>query len=197
MPTIFPSTRFYRYIIAVFLSLAFPGDAISQPESIKVVLNATSEIQALPAGRLPLYVLPISGSLDQLTDQDHIITYLKALSHRGIAYSVNWRPKLSLTSIAQSLQIAQLQSGLGMQVVANASACLNYFFDGSQETGHIDAQGQTFFRPFLWPPIRLSIRFGPSCASHEGSGGEFCACLLGFPIAPGFCFCGLGNRWTD
>ncbi|MDP6207506.1 MAG: hypothetical protein QGG01_04320, partial [Roseibacillus sp.] len=59
------------------------------PNSLRVVLENTKPVSAPLDGRLPMFVLPISGALSPLplgqTEQ-----VLERLAKRGIGYSVNW-----------------------------------------------------------------------------------------------------------
>ena len=75
------------------------------PNDLRVVLEATRPIEDPRNGRLPLYVLPISGSLqgvsDGLTEQA-----LRQLDQRAIGYSVEWRHVDFEASLREGLRIA-------------------------------------------------------------------------------------------
>ncbi len=108
-----------------------------------MVLDNTRPLPHRRGGRLPLYVLPISGSLAGV--DDHVATAaLRELDARGIGYTVDWNPGQFAESLAEGLRIARIQQRLGMEVSVNANACLHSFCDGSDATLHVDDTGQPF-----------------------------------------------------
>ena len=113
------------------------------PNDFRVVLDATQPIEHPRDGRLPLYVLPISGSLQGVSD-DLAEQALRQLDQRAIGYSVEWRHVDFEASLQEGLRIARIQRQLGQPVAVNANSCLYSFFDGSDDTLHIDADGTRF-----------------------------------------------------
>ena len=113
------------------------------PANLRVVLDATQPVSHSRAGRLPLYVLPISGSLQGISDE-LTSEALRQLDHRAIGYSVEWRHTEFERSLREGLRIARLQKQLGQPVAVNANSCLYSFFDGSEDTLHIDGAGNRF-----------------------------------------------------
>jgi hypothetical protein len=126
-------------------------------------LENTRPLQFERRGRLPLFVLPISNSL-QMIDDARSERLLQDLNRRGIGYTVDWDPHNFERSLAEGLRIAALQTKLGLQVGVNANACLYSFFDGTAETLHVDAAGRTFaetsFGGEIGCPFAIAHRVG-------------------------------------
>lgn len=122
------------------------------PPSVRVVLENTEPLQHSRGDRLPLFVLPISGSLAGCDDQQ-AEQALSELDRRGIGYTIDWHPGRFEESVTEGLRIARLQQQLGQPVGVNANSCLYSFFDGSPETLHVDEQGQTFAEESFGNPI--------------------------------------------
>jgi len=125
------------------LAIANSGLAEELPTNLRVVLDATKPVEHLRNGRLPLYVLPISGSLKGTSDA-RANDALRQLDQRAIGYSVEWQHSAFEESLREGLRIAKMQRALGQPVAVNANSCLYSFFDGSEETLHIDASGNRF-----------------------------------------------------
>ena len=113
------------------------------PRNLNVVIENTRPLKWHRNGRLSLFVLPITGSLSGLADE-HAMDALRALDERGIGYSVDWNHNEFEQSLAEGIRIARMQLKLGQSVAVNANACLYSFFDGSDETLHVDAAGNRF-----------------------------------------------------
>ena len=113
------------------------------PGSLQAVLENTKPIATTLNGRLPLFVLPISGSLSSLPD-GQAEKVLNDLAKRGIGYSVNWNHGSFDASLKEGLRIGELQQRLGRMVSVHATGCLYSFFDGTEKTQHIDAGGRPF-----------------------------------------------------
>lgn len=113
------------------------------PDNLQVVLNATQPVTSQRAGRLPLFVLPISGSLQGVSNE-LAGDALRQLDRRAIGYSVEWRHAEFAESLREGLRIAKLQQQLGQPVAVNANSCLYSFFDGSENTLHVDEDGHRF-----------------------------------------------------
>ncbi|MCC7374210.1 MAG: hypothetical protein IT581_06125 [Verrucomicrobiales bacterium] len=113
------------------------------PEAVRVVLAETQPLVHPRDGRLPLLILPISHSLAKVPS-DQAEAALRELNRRGIGYSVSWNPADADASVAEALRMARLQKALGMHVVADATACLTSFFDGTDAMLHVDDGGTVF-----------------------------------------------------
>lgn len=112
------------------------------PSRLQTVLDNTKPLAA-PRRGLPMFVLPISGSLKSVSDVE-TTQLLKALDERGIGYSVNWQPSDFDASLAEGLRIGRIQQSLGLMVSIDATACLMSFCDRSTETLHVDTDGNRF-----------------------------------------------------
>ena len=113
------------------------------PAALTTVLDHTQPLINPRLGRLPLYVLPISGCLSVLPEAA-AEEQLRLLDARGIGYTVDWHPAAFRESLAEGLRIARLQQKIGQPVAVHATACLQGFCDGSAETLHIDEAGTRF-----------------------------------------------------
>lgn len=113
------------------------------PENVRTVLANSSVLEHPRGDRLPLWILPISGQLSSLSTS-LAEACLRELDDRGIGYTVNWSPGRPKETLAEGLRIGRIQQRLGLEVGVNANACLYSFFDGSEETLHVDDEGNTF-----------------------------------------------------
>jgi hypothetical protein len=130
-------------MFTVLMSVSGMGAAETIPNVFQVVLDATQPIEHPRNGRLPLYVLPISGCLQAVSD-DLAEEVLRQLDQRAIGYSVEWRHADFDGSLREGLRIARIQRKLGQPVAVNANSCLYSFFDGSDGTLHVDTHGNRF-----------------------------------------------------
>jgi hypothetical protein len=135
----FPIAAFIAALSAVTLT----GLTAEIPSNVKCVLDNTMPLTEPRLGRLPLYVLPISNGLISVLDSV-AEELLWALDTRGIGYSVDWQPAQFESSLKEGLRIARLQQKIGQPVAINATNCLQAFCDGSDDTLHIDREGQRF-----------------------------------------------------
>ncbi len=130
--------------------------------NIRTVLDHTRILEKTRDSRLPLWILPISGQLSSLKDSLASET-LRELQSRGIGYTVNWNPDRFEDSLSEGLRIGRMQQSEGQLVGVNANACLYSFFDGSDETLHVDEHGVRFsddsFGPKLGCPFALTHRY--------------------------------------
>lgn len=136
--------RYLPMLLVVALGQAtIPQPQAELPNSLRVVLENTKSVSAPLDGRLPMFVLPISGALSPLplgqTEQ-----VLERLAKRGIGYSVNWNHGSFEASLKEGLRIGKMQQRLGKMVSVHATGCLYSFFDGTEKTQHIDAAGRPF-----------------------------------------------------
>ena len=113
------------------------------PENLRVVLENTEPLTTPRGDRLPLFVLPIGGALSALPD-DQAAKALDDLAKRGIGYSVRWSSGSFETLLKEGLRIGAMQQRIGMPVAIDATGCLHSFFDGTEKTQHVDADGKPF-----------------------------------------------------
>ena len=164
------SARTFAWVVFVgaFSAHMFSGSVSAEeklPASVALVLDKTQPLKFSRRGRLPMYVLPISGTLRGL-DESTTRQALEQLKRRGIGYTVEWNPAEADASIREALRIARLQTDIGMPVAANANSCMYSFFDGTKETQHIDADTgerfvETSFGGALGCPFGLKHRLAP------------------------------------
>ena len=113
------------------------------PEPIRAVLENAQPLETPRAGRLPLFILPISQALAPLDDA-LAETALRELDRRGIGYTVAWNPSDFTHSVREAIRIGRLQQRLGMEVAVDATSCLMSFYDGAEGLLHVDDRGKTF-----------------------------------------------------
>jgi len=116
---------------------------VKWPPHIQVVLDAAKPLRFDRGERLPLYLWQAMdpGSLDEQAAEELV----KELNGRGVGLISSWNPKNREESLAQSLMIAKVQKKLNLRVNINATKCLYSFFDGNEETAHIDDEGMRFW----------------------------------------------------
>ncbi len=153
---------FERSQIPSSVTAAEPFSTTNLPPNLRVVLENTTPLKTPRAGRLPLLVLPISQALAGLDDA-RSEAVLRDLNRRGIGYTVTWNPGDFDKSAAEALRIGRLQERVGMEVAADATACLSSFFDGTDSTLHQDETGRPFaemsFGGKLGCPFALQHRY--------------------------------------
>ena len=112
-------------------------------DNLRIVLQKTRPLEFSRGNRLPLYVWPIIGQLQNLNDNE-AEQVIKLLDQRGIATSVSWSPG-NKKSLTECLRIGAIQQKLGLPVNINVTSCLHSFFNGDEKTFHIDEQGKYFY----------------------------------------------------
>jgi len=113
------------------------------PENIQVILDNTRPLLNERKNRLPLYLWPAIDP-GQLTDEDAEQLVVE-LAKRGIGVVSSWSMKDTNKIFSQCLTIARAQKKLGQIININATDLLNSFFNGDEQTGHIDENGKYFF----------------------------------------------------
>jgi hypothetical protein len=128
--------------IAATLSKAENKD-IKWPSHIQVVLNATKSLEYDRGKRLPLYLWQAMdpGRLNE-EDLEELVT---ELDKRGVGLISSWNPGDRQKSLSQSLTIAKVQKRLNLRININATNCLYSFFNGDEQTAHIDNEGKPFW----------------------------------------------------
>ncbi len=113
------------------------------PAGIRVILENTQPLATVRGDRMPLFLWPAHDAM--VTDDDLQEQIVCELAARGVAAIASWNWNRREESLQQSLRLARVQQKLGLMACVNANACMYGFFDGSEETAHLDEQGQTFF----------------------------------------------------
>jgi len=117
--------------------------AIKWPSHIQVVLDATKHLKYDRGKRLPLYLWQAMdpGQLNEKV----VEVLIKELDKRGVGLISSWNPGNRQKSLAQSLMIAKVQKKLNLRVNINANRCLYSFFNGDEQTAHIDDEDRLFW----------------------------------------------------
>ncbi|HCO92380.1 MAG TPA: hypothetical protein DIU00_00255 [Phycisphaerales bacterium] len=113
------------------------------PDYIQVVLDSTRPLEYDRGERLPLYLWQAMdpGPLNEKALEELI----KELNKRGVGLISSWNPGNRQKSLAQSLMIAKAQEKLNLRVNINANQCLYSFFNGDEQTAHIDGEDKHFW----------------------------------------------------
>ena len=136
--------HYFPLCLGVALGQAVVAETqVELPTNLRVVLEKTKPVSKPLDGRLPMFVLPISGALSPLP-LGQAEQILNNLAKRGIGYSVNWSNNDFDASLKEGLRIGRLQQQIGMMVSVHATSCLYSFFDGTAKTQHLDDSGRPF-----------------------------------------------------
>ena len=145
-------------------------EAMKWPEKIQIVLDETKPLTFDRGNRLPLYLWPARdpGVLDDAQAEELV----RLLDERGVGLVSSWSRKDVEKSLAACLPVARAQKKLGLRVNIDATGPTYSFFDGSEETAHIDADGNPFFddtfgKKPMGCPFRLEHRIAPMRAQIE------------------------------
>jgi len=113
------------------------------PSHIQVVLDSTKPLKYDRGKRLPLYLWQAMdpGQLNEEVVEGLVIE----LNKRGVGLICSWNPRDRQKSLAQSLMIAKMQKKLNLRVNINATRCLYSFFNGDEQTAHIDDEDRPFW----------------------------------------------------
>jgi hypothetical protein len=116
---------------------------IEWPSHIQVVLDSTRPLEYDRGGRLPLYLWQ---AMDPgLQSEEDLEELIMELDKRGVGLISSWNPSDRQKSLALSLMIAKAQKKLNLLVNINANQCLYSFFNGDEQTVHIDDEGRPFW----------------------------------------------------
>ena len=160
-------------VIGVLGCVALCGVAVSQeagdeamawPEKIQTVFDETKPLEFDRGGRLPLYLWPAmsAGDLGDVRAEELV----RLLDERGVGLVSSWNHKDVEASLAQCLPVARAQKKLGLRININATTPMYSYCDGSEDTAHIDADGNSFFddtfgKKDMGCPFRLEHRIAP------------------------------------
>jgi hypothetical protein len=158
---------------------------IKWPSHIQVVLDATKPLLYDRGNRLPLYLWQAMDP-GRLNEKD-LEELVSELDKRGVGLISSWNPGDHQKSLAQSLTIAKIQKKLNLRVNINANRCLYSFFNGDEQTAHIDNEGKPFWDesfgkkkmgcPFALdyriPHIRERVEYFAKAFKEEGLNVDF------------------------
>jgi hypothetical protein len=117
--------------------------AIKWPSHIQAALDSTKPLEFDMGERLPLYLWQaMDPGLFSEEDLEELVT---ELNKRGVGLISSWNPGDRQKSLAQSLTIAKVQKKLNLRININATNCLYSFFNGDEQTAHIDGEGNPFW----------------------------------------------------
>jgi len=117
--------------------------AIEWPPHIQMVLEATKPLKYDRGMRLPLYLWQ---AMDPGQLNEKVVEKLvKEFNKRGVGLISSWNPGNRQKSLAQSLMIAKVQKKFNLRVNINATNCLYSFFNGDEQTAHIDNESTPFW----------------------------------------------------
>ncbi len=156
-------------------------NAMTWPDPIQLVLDEAKPLAFDRGGRLPLYLWPAmnAGKLDDSRAEELV----RALDERGVGLVSSWNPGNVADSLAECLVVARAQKKLGVRINVNANSPMYSFFDGSEETAHIDAEGKLFFdetfgKKDMGCPFRLEHRIAPMRERIESFADAYAAADL-------------------
>jgi hypothetical protein len=113
------------------------------PEKVQVMIDNSSVLEHGTGDRLPLYLWPAIDPGD-FSDPD-AEKLVAELGSRGIAVVCSWSMEDTVKVMSRCLAIARAQKKLGQRVNINASDLMYSFFNGDENTAHIDDSGKPFF----------------------------------------------------
>ncbi len=157
------------FLVLVGVVLGCAGNAAHAqtppwPENIQIVLDETKPLEHPQGNRLPIYLWPAlnPGKLDDARAEELV----GLLKQRGIGLISSWNHADMAASLAECLPVARAQKKLGVPINVNASGPMYSFFDGSEETAHMGADGKPFFdesfgTKTMGCPFRLEQRIAP------------------------------------
>lgn len=116
---------------------------IKWPSHIQVVLDTTKSLKYDRGKRLPLYLWQAMdpGRLNEKALEELVTE----LNKRGVGLISSWNPGNRPNSLDQSLMIAKVQKKLNLRININVTNCLYSFFNGDEQTAHIDDEGKPFW----------------------------------------------------
>ncbi len=119
------------------------GTEIKWPSHIQVVLDTTKPLKYDRGKRLPLYLWQAMDPGRQ--DEKALLKLITDLNNRGVGLISSWNPGNRQNSLDLSLMIAKVQKKLNLRININANNCLYSFFNGDEQTAHIDDEGKLFW----------------------------------------------------
>jgi len=155
------------------------------PSHIQVVLDSTRPLEYDRGERLPLYLWQAMDP-GQFSEED-LEELITELNKRGVGLISSWNPHDRPKSLTRSLSVAKIQEKLNLHVNINANQCLYSFFNGEEQTAHIDDDGNPFWDesfgkkkmgcPFALdyriPNIREQVEYFAKAFKEEGLNVDF------------------------
>jgi hypothetical protein len=136
---------FFEFLIAILLVSCSVSEVKQQPwsENIQVILKNTTQLGFDNGNRLPLYLWPAidPGNLSE----DSAIILVREMDKRGLGLVCSWTTKDIDKTLPMCITIARAQKNLGQRINIDATSLLNSFFNGDEQTAHIDSEGRPFF----------------------------------------------------
>ncbi|MBN1291552.1 MAG: hypothetical protein JXB48_06900 [Candidatus Latescibacteria bacterium] len=134
-------------IAVIFILCSTSVNAENSPKwskRVQTALENTKQLRYDRGNRLPLYLWPAMnpGKLDDTTAE-----YLvKELDVRGVGLVCSWVPGENREELLnQVLTVARAQKKFGLRININATSLLYSFFNGDEQTAHIDKNGNPFW----------------------------------------------------
>jgi hypothetical protein len=139
-----------KMIISALLFLIFVTQCstkekknIQWSDNVKVVLDNTTPLKYDRGNRLPLYLWPAIDP-GELNDKD-AEQLVKEFNTRGVGIVCSWNFKNVEETMTRCLTLARAQKKLGQRINIDATSLLESFFNGDENTAHIDENGKPFF----------------------------------------------------
>lgn len=144
--------------VFTFLILIFIAKTNFAKNVVDVIIENTNPVTIKDTRRLPLFVwINIPPNLSE----EEIKNYLIKLKERNIVLLTRWAiPKEGIEKgIKDALKIDKIRKDLNIPVFIDATSIVHRFFDGSEETGHIDENGNIFFDLSFSPNVKMGCPF--------------------------------------
>lgn len=134
-------------------------------DKIKVVLENTKPLEYDRSNRLPLYLWPTidPGALDNKSAE----ILVQELDKRGIGIVSSWNRKDMDMSISQGIIIAKAQKYLGQRINIDATSLLYGFYNGNENTAHVDENGNDFFDNSFGSNSKMGCPFAIDSRKNE------------------------------
>ncbi len=145
-----------NFLILFFL--LFLKDGNCAKNLIDIIIENTKPIMIRENRRLPLFIW---GSIPLNLPEQQIREYLNQLIERNIVVFTKWYiPKEGIeVGIKESIKIDKIKKGLNYPIAIDATSVVHRFFDGSEETGHIDEKGKIFFDMSFSSNVKIGCPF--------------------------------------
>lgn len=140
------------FIVLTLVNCSSPGSKIPNvkwSDNIQVILDNTIPLKYSRENRLPLYLWPAIDP-GELSDES-AERLVKELDTRGIGIVCSWKTNEQEKYLSQAITIARAQKKSGQRINIDATSLLNSFFNGDENTAHIDKNGKPFFDDSFGP----------------------------------------------
>lgn len=131
---------------------------------IDIILENTTPLPTKSEKRLPLFIWV---SIPTNLSEEEIRNYIIKLKERNIIVFTRWQiPKEGIEKgIKEAIRIDKIKKELDYIISIDATNIVHMFFDGSENTGHIDEKGNIFFdfsfskNVKMGCPFRIEVRY--------------------------------------